>query len=185
VDNIRVVNNINLSISNNDLINRIIAIDSIIYPKEMQGTFDSVMDRFCANTDSFLLLLKYDIIIGYLCLFPIKDDEYFIINNSNKIFDDAELTGKHIIKYCPGKKHHLLLISMGIIPKYQRKGCSHLLSNAFREFIKRKEREKIIIDTIDSYAVTVQGEHFLINNDFNEIYRTKEFVHFEWRRKIG
>jgi len=68
-------------------INEILEIDSLVYPKHLQGTFEDVYGRFYANRDIYILLYDGKKLIGYLCLFPIKDSLYERILNENILFD--------------------------------------------------------------------------------------------------
>jgi len=68
-------------------INEILEIDASVYPEHLQGTFEEVYGRYCANKDMFVLLYDDKKLIGYLCLFPIKDSLYERILNENILFD--------------------------------------------------------------------------------------------------
>ena len=68
-------------------INDVVEIDSMVYPAHLQGTFDELCDRFNANRDSYVLLYDDTDLVGYLCLFPIKEELYEEIISNDRVYD--------------------------------------------------------------------------------------------------
>jgi hypothetical protein len=101
------------------LINEILEIDALVYPKHLQGTFEEVYGRFCANRDIFILLYDDKKLIGYLCLFTIKDSLYEQILSGNKLFD-SDIPGEMLEQYKPHNVYKLYLISAAIHPEYPK-----------------------------------------------------------------
>jgi len=148
-------------------INEILEIDASVYPEHLQGTFKEVYGRFCANRDMFVLLYDDKKLIGYLCLFPIKNSLYEEILNGDKLFD-SNIPGEMLEQYKPNNIYKLFLISMVIIPEYQKKGLSKYLVKGFYNFIHQKKKENIIFSSILSSAVTDDGKQMLERMGFKE-----------------
>ena len=53
-----------------DFINDIMSLDSIAYNEDMQGTYNSINDRFKKNKDSYILAYDNKKLVGYICFFP-------------------------------------------------------------------------------------------------------------------
>lgn len=148
-------------------IDEILEIDASVYPEHLQGTFEEVYGRFCANRDMFVLLYDDKRLIGYLCLFPIKNSLYEEISNGDKLFD-SDIPGEMLEQYKPHNAYKLYLISMVIIPEYQKKGLSKYLEKGFFNFIHEKKKEDVIFSSILSSAVTDDGKQMLERMGFKE-----------------
>jgi hypothetical protein len=56
-----------INIPDEEFVKNILEIDASVYPPDMQGTMDSVLDRYHANKDEYILLVNdTDEIVGYL-----------------------------------------------------------------------------------------------------------------------
>jgi GNAT superfamily N-acetyltransferase len=150
-----------------DFINEILEIDASVYPEHLQGTFEEVYGRFCANRDMFVLLYDDKKLIGYLCLFPIKDAMYEQITGENKLFD-SDIPGEMLEQYKPHTVYKLYLISMVILPEYQKKGLSKHLIKGFYNFMLEKKKNNISFTEILSSAVTDDGKQMLERMGFKE-----------------
>jgi len=149
------------------LINEILEIDSLVYPNHLQGTFDEIYDRFRANRDIFILLYDDKKLIGYLCLFPIKDPLYVQISNENKLFD-SNIPGEMLEKYEPHNIYKLYLISAVIRHEYQKMGLSKHLIKGFYQYILNKKKKDIKFSAALSSAVTNDGRLMLKRMGFKE-----------------
>jgi len=149
-----------------EFINDILDIDASVYPKNLQGTFDEISDRFKANKDIFNLLYDDDKIIGYSCFFPIKEILYEMIINENRVFD-SDIPGIYLEQYAPFNTYKLYLISAVIRPEYQGQGLSKYLINGFYDFIKNKKRENILFSNALSTSVTLSGKKMLEKMGFH------------------
>jgi len=150
-----------------EFINEILEIDASVYPEHLQGTFEEVYGRFCANRDMFILLYDDKKLIGYLCLFPIKDSLFEKISSENKLFD-SDISGEMLEQYKPHNVYKLYLISMVIISEYQKKGLSNYLIKGFYRFILEKKKNNILFSVILSSAVTNDGKLMLERMGFKE-----------------
>jgi hypothetical protein len=66
-----------INIPDEDLVKKILEIDASVYPLDMQGTMDSVLSRYRANRDEYILLTNgTGEIAGYLCCFPVAESFY-------------------------------------------------------------------------------------------------------------
>jgi len=142
------------------LISDILRIDSLVFPKHLQGTFDEVYGRFKANRDSLVLLYDKTVLAGYVCLFPIDDELYEEILKRKKLFD-SDIPCKHIKQYQPNCTYRLYAISTAICPEYQGKGLSKLLIKGFYKYLLDKKKNNILFSSVLSTAVTGGGDYLL------------------------
>jgi len=141
-----------------DIIKAILEIDSIVYPEHLQGTFDEVYGRFKANRDTLILLFDEYRVIGYFCMFPIKDKLYNEILNSDRFYD-SDIPSESIVRYEPHNTYKLYAISTVIHPDYQGKGLSKLLVNGFYAYMMNKKKNNIFFSSILTTAVTNGGDY--------------------------
>jgi len=139
------------------LIENILEIDALVYPKHLQGTFNEVFDRFKANREIFVLLYDEGEVIGYLCFFPIKESLYNSIISEDRIFD-SDIESDMIEAYEAGKTYRLYFISAALHPSYQGKGLSKLLVDGLRKFLAEKINEGIKFSTALATSVSPEGE---------------------------
>lgn len=141
-----------------DFLHEVLAIDSLIYPIDICGTYESVNERYLANRDSYLLAIEDNKIIGYFCFFPIVDALYDSIMGTDALFDDN--IGYHQI--CEYKSsNNLMLISIAIHPAFQNKEAIVQLTNHFHQFIKAKNAAGFNIKSIVATAISVDGKNAL------------------------
>ena len=150
-----------------NLINDVLKIDSMVYPEHIQGTFDEVYDRFKANRDMLVLLCDGNKLIGYLCLFPIKEELYDEIVNSDRMFD-SDIPGELLEQYEPYNTYTLYIISIAILPEYHGKGLSNRLIEGFHKYIFEKKKNNIYFSAALSTAVTEGGEYILKKMGFKK-----------------
>jgi len=142
------------------LISDILEIDSAVYPEHLQGTFDELYDRFKANRDMFILLYDDTRLVGYFCLFPIRNELYEEISNSDRLYD-SDISGDQLEQYKPGNTYKLYAISTAIHPDYQGKGLSKHLINGFYKYLLDKKKRSIHISSVLATAVTNGGDSIL------------------------
>jgi hypothetical protein len=133
---------------------KILAIDSAVYPKELQGSMESVCSRFARNKDSYILAIEREEIVGYFCFFPIRAKLLEKILSSKCMYDD-DIKGEDILPY--RENNTIFFISAAIFPEYQDKEVIIHLCQAFERFF----REKIVlgqnIDQIVCYVISDDG----------------------------
>jgi hypothetical protein len=155
-----------ISIPDEEFVKNILEIDASVYPSDMQGTMDSVLGRYHANKDEYILLTNdIDEIVGYLCCFPVKESFYNKIIESNRSFDD-DITPDKIVPYTHGQPHYLFLISIAVKPD-SRDGAAKLLAQALEDFLDDKRKNGIPIIQAVSYAMTDKGAAFLDKSGFS------------------
>jgi GNAT superfamily N-acetyltransferase len=142
------------------LINDVLEIDKAVYPDHLQGTFDEISGRFKANRDMFILLYDENRLVGYLCLFPIKDELYDDIISNDRLFD-SDISGKSMERYEPNNTYRLYVISIAIHPCYQGKGLSSQLIDGFYQYLADKKKSSIFFSAALSAAVTDGGDSLL------------------------
>jgi GNAT superfamily N-acetyltransferase len=129
-------------------------IDHAVFDENGLASLQSDIDRYEAYKDSYILALHEGQIIGYLCYFPITEEFYARILAGTEVYDgdikSADICNLH------GNFNYIFLLSVAILPEYQKKGISKQFSGILQEeFMKIKIRDMV------SYAFTAGGEHFL------------------------
>lgn len=155
-----------------DFIKDIMGLDSLAYNEDMQGTYDSINNRFKKNKDSYILAYDNKKLVGYICFFPISDELYSEMLISDTMKDD-DISPDDIVSYKKGKKHNIFIISIVINPSYRDKEAIKLITNEFIKFIKEKNENDYIIDKVLGTTVSDDGFKFATRLNF-KVYKTYE-----------
>lgn len=62
-----------INIKSDSILYDILKLDSMVYPKELQGDIETVRERYEKNKDCFVLLYDNKALIGYACIIPITE----------------------------------------------------------------------------------------------------------------
>jgi hypothetical protein len=155
-----------INIPDEDLMEKILKIDESVYPPELRGTLESVLGRYCANKDSFILLLDATGgIVGYLCCFPVTEIFYGKMLASDCLIDD-KITPDKIVPYKHGAQHRLFVISIAVKPG-NRSGAAKLIGAALECFLSEKQKEGFPIVSVAAYATTDKGRSFFTKSGFS------------------
>ena len=149
------------------LLNDLLAIDSRAYPKHLQETFAEVNSKFLVNRDMYVLLYDDDKLVGYLCLFPIREELYEKIVNNNRPLE-LSIPGNFLDQYVPFKTYRLYILSAVIDPEYQMKGLSKYLIEGFYRYVLNKKNNNIFFSAALATAVTTAGETMLKKMHFKK-----------------
>ena len=155
-----------------DFIKDVMCLDSLAYNEDMQGTYDSISNRFKKNKESYILAYDNKKLIGYICFFPISDELYSEMLISDAMKDD-DISPDDIVSYKEGKKHNIFIISIVIDPSYRDKEAIKLITNEFIKFIKEKNENDYIIDKVLATTVSDDGFKFATKLNF-KVYKTYE-----------
>lgn len=156
-------------------IRQILAIDSVVYPEELQGTFTSVSERFYRNRDSYILAMDHGLIVGYFCFFPVNLELYKRINTVNSFYDD-DIKPDQIVPY--GTVNNLFLISAAIHPDWQDGEAIGLLSKGFRIFLREKEKNRFHINSLNCYITSENGAKLAKRFGMKKIYTKNNLYSF-------
>jgi GNAT superfamily N-acetyltransferase len=129
-------------------------IDRSVFHENGLSDKQSDIARYEAYKDSYLFALDGNKIVGYLCYFPITKGFYRSVIEGIKVYD-GDIAGSDICGLSDNA-NYLFLLSVALLPEYQKKGVSKQFSKMLIE-----EFSKIKIKDIVSYAFTIEGEHFL------------------------
>jgi GNAT superfamily N-acetyltransferase len=142
------------NLSRKNIFDSIQEIDHGVYHENELGTEQSISARYEAYKDSYIFALREGKIVGYLCYFPITSKFYNSVITGEKVYDD-NITSTDICNL-NSISNYIFIISVAILPKYQKNGISKQFSKILLE-----ELSKIKIKDIVSFAFTVNGAHFL------------------------
>jgi len=141
-------------LSRESIFNAIQEIDRSVFDENGLSDIQSDIDRYEAYKDSYIFALDGNKIIGYLCYFPITESFYNSVIKGIKVYD-GDIASSDICNLNDAS-NYIFLLSVAILPDYQKKGISRQFSG-----ILFKELSNIKIKDMASYAFTVEGEHFL------------------------
>jgi GNAT superfamily N-acetyltransferase len=136
------------------IFNAIQQIDKSVFHENGLASEQSDIDRYEAYKDSYIFALHEGKIIGYLCYFPITGRFYNSVIEGLKVYD-GDIESRDICSL-NDNSNYIFLLSVAILPEYQKKG----ISKRFFEILI-EDFSKIKITDIVSYAFTIGGEHFL------------------------
>jgi GNAT superfamily N-acetyltransferase len=142
------------SLSRETIFNAIQQIDKAVFHENGLASQQSDIDRYEAYKDSYIFALHGGKIIGYLCYFPITRGFYNSVVEGLNVYDGDIESGD--ICGLNDNANYIFLLSVAILPEYQKKGISKRFSEILIE-----DFSKIKIKDIVSYAFTTGGEHFL------------------------
>ncbi len=135
-------------------------LDKLVYSEAMAGNIESDSKRFRKVPESFLLLHEGEKIIGYICFFPVTEVFYQGMLESEMLYDN-NIVPIDMESFQKGNNHHIFIISMVINPEYKGQGLFRLLTEAFKDRMKKYHEDGFYISDISGYAVSGAGEHIL------------------------
>jgi GNAT superfamily N-acetyltransferase len=143
-----------LGFSRKGIFDSIQEIDRAVFHDNGLATQQSDIDRYEAYKDSYIFALCDGKIIGYLCYFPVTEDFYNRVIEGKQVYD-GNIANTDIC-HLNDNVNYIFILSVAILPDYQKKGISKQFSEIIiKEFSRIKIKDKI------SYAFTTEGEHFL------------------------
>ena len=152
-----------------DFILDVLHIDETVFEPSARGTQDSLLDRYNANRESYILAYDSDKIVGYVAFFPINSELGNCIINENRPFDD-NIQAKNILpSYDVAEDFDMFLISIAILPEYNGRGIGKELMKKYFDFISTKIQNGCKIRNTYSYAFTDAGARILSKSGFNEV----------------
>lgn len=154
--------------NNEDLIREVMKLDIMGYPAHMQGTFDTIYERFKQNEESFILAYDKDNLVGYLCFFPISDNLLNKMYKDNNIYD-TDILPEDIREYDNGGIYNLFIISIVVHPDYQGSKVIKCIAAAFVKKIELINNRGNIIGKIVATAVSDKGRNCLEKLNFTSI----------------
>ena len=152
-----------------DFIPDILRIDAGVFELAAQGTYDSLLARYNANRESFILAYYNSRIVGYVAFFPITGGLSERMINENKAFDDNIQAGDILPSYTKDREFNLFLISIAVMPEYGGRGIGAELMRKYFDFVSNKIQSGCSIKNTYSYAFTRAGERLLGKGGFLEV----------------
>lgn len=141
-------------LSRDEIFDAIQRIDNAVFHENGLATKESDIARYEAYRDSYIFAIHEKEIVGYVCWFPITEAFHQDIVRAEHVYD-GDISPEDICGLRE-RKNHLFLLSVAILPAFQKQGISKKFSALLSEELRG-------IDTADivSYAFTSGGEHFL------------------------
>lgn len=153
-----------------DIIKNVMAIENIVYSPEYRGEFESIKARMCFCPQMLFLAYDGDEMIGYLCWIPVLQDLYESIATDGELHDDDVIPEQMLnaeVTRC------ILLVSVAVLPEYQRYGVATEMMAQFEDYIKHSVDSKYKTHHIVTCAVSDSG-NALAN------YCGYTLVHYNW-----
>lgn len=168
---------------NGDFIHDVLRLDSEVYPRKLQGTFDSVNGRYQRNKQSYILAYDNNQLIGYICFLNISKR----LRNQlldNPLSNDDLINSEDIIQFSKKDPNILYIISIVVNKKYRGQGIGGTLVKELREFINSLIAKGYKFDCVYGTAVTRAGYSLAKKNGFEIIKRVKLGVYFIFLKVI-
>jgi len=155
------------------MIEKLLALDALVYPIEQQGDLQSVWERYIKNKDTFTIVCSDSKPIGYICAFPIEDKLYDSIKKEGLLFDST-IPPELIKGYEKGMEYNLYIISIVIHPDYQGSNTLKFILKGFADKIDRLKDQGMTFNKILANAITSKGYHLLQSLGFKIIYKVND-----------
>jgi len=165
---------------------KIMALDAIVYESEYVGVLENMVNRYRVNKKTFVCIENADTgeLVGYINFFPTTDELYDSITNTSPVIRDDDIAPHEIAEY-NNEANHLFILSIAINPAYQSdKDAVITLGNGWIDYLCRLQNEyNYPITDITATAVSHSGMKFLRNymfiqtrklTDGNIVYICKE-----------
>ena len=156
-----------------DFILDILHIDETVFEPTARGTENSLLARYNANRESYILVYDESQIVGYLAFFPISNDLSMRILNEDKPFDDNIQAEDILPEYVLDNCFDMFIISIAILPEYNGRGIGRELMGMYFGFIREKINIGCQIRKTYSYAFTDAGSKILAKFGFDEVKSIK------------
>lgn len=130
-----------------DIINKIINIEENVYEPKYRGTFDSISNRFNKFKEMFILAYVNNLLVGYVCFFPISDTLYNDILYSDGFYDDDI---KAIDIECYRNVNHIYIISIAVLNDYQKQHIGTNMMSYLFDTLHTKSSECTNVDILTS-----------------------------------
>jgi len=156
-------------LDNDDFIEDLLRIDTLVYDESNQGTVENVKARYLVNRESIILAEDRSRFIGYIAFFPITNELSKRIQSENSMFDDNIRSEDILPSYTCDRDIDLFLISIAVHPEYHGRGIGMELVKRFNKFVSEKSGSSCRIRNVYSYAVTDAGERLLSKAGFHEV----------------
>lgn len=160
-----------INIKSDSILYDILKLDSMVYPKELQGDIETVRERYEKNKDCFVLLYDNKALIGYACIIPITESLAKKILENDELYDD-NITSSDITEYSKDV-NILYLMSVVIAPEFQDSVATNMLGNGIVNFLNDKEENGYHIQKTLATTVGDSGYKFL------------EKLNFEFKKKLS
>jgi len=166
-----------------ELIREIIKLDAMGYPNYMQGSFDTIYERFKKNEKSFILAYEDGKLVGYLCFFPISDSLLSKIYKENNIYD-TDISPEDIRVYDDGGTYNIFIISVIVHPDFQGSDVIKYIAEDFVQKIQMINTSGNIVGKIIATSVSNKGKKFLEKLNFTKVKTlNKGYILFECQLK--
>ncbi|MCQ2792718.1 MAG: GNAT family N-acetyltransferase, partial [Bacilli bacterium] len=162
---------------NGDFIHDVLKLDSQVYPRKLQGTFDSVNGRFQRNKQSYILAYDDNQLIGYICFLNIAKNLCEQLHK-NPLSNDDLINPNDIIKFSLKEPNTVYIISIVVKKEYRHQGIGGSLVKELRKFLMGLFSKGYKFDCVYGTAVTKAGYKLAKKNGFTIIKRVKLGVYF-------
>ena len=138
----------------------VVELDKKVYESKYLTNVHQLLDRYKANTRSFIVVYnEKKNIVGYMNLYPVTDKLYDDIREV-RLDTDVDISSDDILPYESGGKYYLYIMSVVVKPKYQGTNVSKLLSKGFQEYLKICKEKHVTIENVLAIAVSNSGARF-------------------------
>ncbi|MGL5150086.1 MAG: GNAT family N-acetyltransferase [Clostridium sp.] len=156
------------------------AIEEEYYNKELITPVEECFKWYKYRKESFFCIEDNSNIIGFMCLFPIRNSLYHEIKCGK--YNDQNLKYTDILSFDEiksGGAYNLFLSCVAISKEYKGSSALKLLLNSYKELYEQKTSNNIRFNKVIIDTATIDGETFANGLGFNfivdSIHNTKIF----------
>jgi GNAT superfamily N-acetyltransferase len=144
-------------------------IDQNVYEEKYWGEQGNSEARYLRNPESFICVMdeEADRAAGYMEFFPCEKGLYEDIIFACDVIRDDDIAPAEIADYSP-VENHIFILSLAVHQDYQGTGAIVALSDAFIEFLARKNETCPITD-ITATVVSEHGKKAMKNYRFEPL----------------
>lgn len=151
-----------------DAVSNVNALDHLVYSNEFTGTEESIRGRYNKNKESFVLAFDSDLLVGYICFFPVRNSFVKTIEKNINPSDDS-IDPKEVLPYTKDETHNIYIISIVVHPNYQHNKIGSTLVEKMFEFFDLKIRNNYKISNIYATVISLAGNKLLSKFGFEVI----------------
>ncbi len=141
-----------------------INLDKESFTNDDVGTLNKCLDWLSVNKHIYIMVKKWNKVIGYCNIVPLKDEIYNLFIEGK--YKDYMLTHEHILPYIKGNSYNLLFMSIVIEKKYRDGMLIIQFTNKIKNKFKKLQNKGIKIKNVIVDAITDDG-YKLFTNTFH------------------
>lgn len=161
----------------------ILALDRKFFGNEILTNEGLALKRFLKFKDSIISAYLGNVLMGFICFFSVESAVYKRAVFEQEYIDD-NLCDSEVKPLTKGNGNYILMFDHVIDEPFRNQGISRLLVDSVRDYLKQKNDEGYIIDSVFGYAITPKGRRILSSYGGNELWTRDNITCLEINKEI-